>query len=1551
MKSIHLIATLSAAAALAFPSIVTATAPPVKIFVLAGQSNMLGHGEMSPVTTSGTLEYITANDPEGTYQFLKTGPNWAVRTDVLIRDQNAKTGGLTTGYGAFSTTIGPELGFGHVVGDSLENPVLLVKCAWGGKSLAFDFCPPSSRIGAPAPAADGDRGFYYTEILRLLNEATTNLATYVPGYSDQGYEIAGFGWHQGWNDRVDGLSSAAYEVNMANFINDIRADLGVPNLPFVIATTGMDGKQGHGYTQVERAQLKMADPVAYPAFVGNVAVIDARATYEGLDFWQPTPFSPSPGGTQGFHWNRSAKTYLHLGLAMGDAMNLIAPGRTPYRLRSSGGSGGTILSWQNGTQIPTSVRVLRNGSEIAAAAPANPPTFTDAAAPPGTHTYELQFTMPGDPAAPLTITHSTGVADLTASYRSNGMRLTWKNQLAYSGIEVRRDGVLLATLAGSSTAFTDPAPPAGSNTYTVTPTGPGSPTSEVTVTATAASRGTATFYEPFDMTAGVPLAGQPAGIGIDTLWHADINVTVASGSFSFGALPTFGNRITRTTGNTAASLFMGDVLQDAGLISPGSELWFSFLTINPNNTGISPTFVIGNEAPTGSTNIANSGSAIGVRLNSGTQVQPMIYNNGSAAATGATQHTLTAGETVLVVGRIQWAATPGGTSSISVYTPASGTLELDTPTSVSAVIDPENFRILSLWGNTTAPTMDEIRFGATYEDVIGAGADTSGDLTPPTPAVMAFDTPPTAISETAITMTATTALDDNGVQYRFQNTTLGTYSLWQESRIFTATGLIPGTEYAFSVQARDKSVNQNTNTASPPFAVSTLPPDLTPPPVPAFAAPPAGLSTTAITMTATTVTDPEGTAVEYRFNNLTLGTSSGWQSSPNFIASGLEPATTYTFTVQARDSSFTRNESAPSTPANATTFAVTTTSGTWNVNAGGDWSNALNWLDTTVANGSGSTATIAMTTSGNRTIAVDSPRTIGNITRNWAQNSILTIGGPSLLTLEVLNGTPTITNNDPGGGRRMEITAPVAGTQGLQIAGGGLVLLNNNTTNFTGGGPASGRNITVQAGGIVRFTALSNAFLNRIVETTAEISVMTGSTNNALHLGGSTGANLPNAFLSNWASNGGKTELSGVITPGGGAYRLGAPNQSGALGITQACLLSGSNGLIIGGNRVVIVGAHTFTGDTIIRNGGRLGLAASGSTNSLALQNSILDLGSPAGTGQLFLEAATTAGPISGSNSSANGGTKSATFGGIKGSKNLVSAFMFTSPGNNTSATSQANITGFTLNVAVGKNPEYLGSIANFATDTTLTKTGPGTQTLSGFNTYTGATAVNEGTLALVGGSQQSDITVANGASLGFTLGSPTTSTKSVALGSGTVKITGTPNNTSDYLLMTASLGFTGSLNLAPDITGYELELRDNAKQLWLVSTGTPFSNWSNGAAPDADANNDGVQNAVAWALGAEDPNENAIDLLPTLDNTSDPTYVHFSFNRSNAAEADPNTAITVEFGNTLTGWTTAVDDNDNVEIETTAGSPKDTVVVKLKRSTLGADDQLFVRLRIMVTP
>lgn len=164
------------------------------------------------------------------------------------------------------------------------------------------------------------------------------------------------------------------------------------------------------------------------------------------------------------------------------------------------------------------------------------------------------------------------------------------------------------------------------------------------------------------------------------------------------------------------------------------------------------------------------------------------------------------------------------------------------------------------------------------------------------------------------------------------------------------------------------------------------------------------------------------------------------------------------------------------------------------------------------------------------------------------------------------------------------------------------------------------------------------------------------------------------------------------------------------------------------------------------------------------------------------------------------------------------------------------------------------------------------------------------------------------------------------------------------------------------DVAGNNLvttsEILDDTTITVNGTVSNPYDTWAGSAVFGDDANGDGVDNGLAWSLGALNANADATDLLPTYDYTTDPAYIICTFRRSDEAEAHADTTMVVQYGTTLgsAGWVTAMHDNNNVIItetdnhySTTPGI--DRVVVKLKRSTLASGGKLFARLRVEQSP
>lgn len=288
---------------------------PLKVFILAGQSNMEGQGVVDLEgkdynNAKGTLVSLM-KDPakKGLFKNLKdVKGNWRVREDVWVRYQPEvgplRAGPLTFGFTPYGDQhhFGPELQFGHVMGDALDNEVLLIKTAWGGKSLYADFRPPSS---------GGKTGPYYTLMIQQVRESLANLKKDFPKSKAVGYELAGFVWYQGWNDGCDPKHAVPeYETNLVNLIKDVRKDLGVPNLPVVIGElTGPWVKAPGEWDQLRMAQAAAA---ARPEFAGNVVFVPTH------DFVRKPEESPNPG--HGHHEFGNAETYFLVGDALGKGM-------------------------------------------------------------------------------------------------------------------------------------------------------------------------------------------------------------------------------------------------------------------------------------------------------------------------------------------------------------------------------------------------------------------------------------------------------------------------------------------------------------------------------------------------------------------------------------------------------------------------------------------------------------------------------------------------------------------------------------------------------------------------------------------------------------------------------------------------------------------------------------------------------------------------------------------------------------------------------------------------------------------------------------------------------------------------------------------------------------------------------------------------------------------------------------------------------------------------------------------------------------------------------
>jgi hypothetical protein len=291
---------------------------PPRVYLLAGQSNMQGHGHVR------TLDWLGEDAEYGHLLKLLKAPDggWAKRDDASIiyerSSKETKKGPLSVGFGVSDNHIGPELMLGTV----------LVKAAWGGRSLSLNFRSPSA--GEPPwesyPENQREKlkatevGKEYRDMIRQAKDALAETRGV----------LAGFVWFQGWNDMINDAFTAEYGSNLAHLVRDVRKDLGVADLPVAIAEMGIDGDQAGAKIQAFRKQqaegakqagdrvrlvptAKYWDPVA-AALLKEGWKNRKWLTKEMEEKWNRM------GSQEAYHYMGSGKVYSLVGYGLAEAL-------------------------------------------------------------------------------------------------------------------------------------------------------------------------------------------------------------------------------------------------------------------------------------------------------------------------------------------------------------------------------------------------------------------------------------------------------------------------------------------------------------------------------------------------------------------------------------------------------------------------------------------------------------------------------------------------------------------------------------------------------------------------------------------------------------------------------------------------------------------------------------------------------------------------------------------------------------------------------------------------------------------------------------------------------------------------------------------------------------------------------------------------------------------------------------------------------------------------------------------------------------------------------
>ncbi len=222
------------------------TVSKTNVFVLLGQSNMSGWNSFYSYTFYASanvahprVKQLSRRDPATQTNNPFVGRLWRDAVDPLTHHDFRRNCTITNEADPYYVYNWMGVGPGKTFGETLANAwttkeILLVPNAHGGTALRWWQKTNSETLFYTDDITVGDVDGWGNDYGTNLYQSTLDRIRYATNFGT----LAGIIWHQGEGDSSDAGAAAAYSNGLNQLIGDLRADLGMPGLPFVVGELG-----------------------------------------------------------------------------------------------------------------------------------------------------------------------------------------------------------------------------------------------------------------------------------------------------------------------------------------------------------------------------------------------------------------------------------------------------------------------------------------------------------------------------------------------------------------------------------------------------------------------------------------------------------------------------------------------------------------------------------------------------------------------------------------------------------------------------------------------------------------------------------------------------------------------------------------------------------------------------------------------------------------------------------------------------------------------------------------------------------------------------------------------------------------------------------------------------------------------------------------------------------------------------------------------------------------------------------------------------------------